>query len=319
MNKRFFVYGLIILGLFMLIGGASAVTPKDSAGNTLSQIDVKTPTTINVTLSANATTVTLSGCGVSLGPTASGADTWVNFPNVVAQYSGTLYISATGGENGSASISCGTGRRPRRYIESSYEPAKPGVNEVVKIIVKDRTREDPLDDVEVDVYLGNKKIAYGLTDDKGLFEFTPNAEGSYLVTLDKHNYRHDEFSITVAGVAATTTTTTAVTTTTKAATTTTEATTTTTTTRITTTTKATTTTTVAQTTTTVAPATTTTQPAEPSGIPWLWVIVIIVIIIVVVYFVAMRGKGASEKTEGTKSKETVEETIGEEEEKEEEI
>ncbi len=314
-GKRFFIYGLIIFGLFMLIEGASAtitVTPKDSAGNALSQIDVKTPTTINVTLSTNFTDVTLSGCGVSDGPTASGGDKYVVF-TVTADFSGTLYITADNGtDTGYAEIQVGSGRRPRRYMTATYVPEEPKPGESITLYVADRTRKDSLDDVEVDVFLNNKKVDYGLTDNDGLFEFTPEKEGTYLVTLDKHNYRHDEFSITVSGEAVTTTTTTTVAPTTTEAPTTTVAP---------TTTEAP-TTTVAPTTTeapttTVAPTTTeapTTTVAAAGGIPWLWIIVIIVIIVIVVYFVAMGGKGAppEEAEEEAPAEEAIEEAEEEE-------
>jgi len=292
MNRRFFIYGLIIFGIFMLIGGASAtgiitkITPE--------QIDVKTPTDITINLSSNETNVTLSGCGY--GPVTkptSGVNKYVVFTGVTAQYPGYITVTAvnaTSGETtGTAEIQVGTGRRPRRYFDINVS-GNNTVNEVVTITVLDRTRQDPVDDAEVDVFLNGKKVAYGLTDDNGVFEFTPTEEGDYLITVDKHNYRHDELSITVSGGAVTTTTT-STTTTTEATTTTTSSTTT----SSTTTTMAP-TTTVAPT-TTMAPTTTvaptTTIPAEaPGGIPWLWIVVIIVIIIIVIYFVAMKGKGA---------------------------
>jgi len=292
MNRRFFIYGLIIFGIFMLIGGASAV--GIITGVTPEQIDVKTPTDINVSLSTTDTNVTLSGCGFSAGPINSTSDDYVVFNNVIAQYPGIIYVTANSGtDTGSAEIQVGSGRRPRRYFDINVS-GNNTVNEVVTITVLDRTRQDPVDDAEVDVFLNGKKVAYGLTDDNGVFEFTPTEEGDYLITVDKHNYRHDELSITVSGgaVTTTTTTTTSTTTTTEATTTTTSSTTTTT--RTTTTMAPTTTvapTTTMAPTTTVAP--TTTIPAEaPGGIPWLWIVVIIVIIIIVIYFVAMKGKGA---------------------------
>jgi len=300
MNRRFFIYGLIIFGIFMLIGGASAaitVIPKDSAGNDLTRIDVKTPTDINITVNSNETVITLSGCDVSSSNGTSqntSGNTWFLFENVLAQYPGYITVTANNGtDTGTAEIQVGTGRRPRRYFDISVS-GNNTVNEVVTITVLDRTRQDPIDDAEVDVFLNGKKVAYGLTDDNGVFEFTPTEEGDYLITVDKHNYRHDELSITVSGgaVTTTTTTTTSTTTTTEATTTTTSSTTTTT--RTTTTMAPTTTvapTTTMAPTTTVAP--TTTIPAEaPGGIPWLWIVVIIVIIIIVIYFVAMKGKGA---------------------------
>jgi len=309
MNRRFFTYGLIIFGIFMLIGGASAagiitkVTPE--------QIDVKTPTTINVTLSTNNTDVTLSGCGY--GPvtkSTSGAEKYVVFTGVIAQYPGIMSVTAVNATNatGSAEIKVGSGRRPRRYFDISVS-GNNTVNEVVTITVLDRTRRDPIDDAEVDVFLNGKKVAYGLTDDNGVFEFTPTEEGDYLITVDKHNYRHDELSITVSGGAATTTTTTTTSTTTTTEATTTTTSSTTTTTRTTTTMAPTTTvapTTTMAPTTTVAP--TTTLPAEaPGGIPWLWIIVIIVIVIIVIYFVAMRGKEAPPEEEAPAEEETTEE------------
>ena len=295
MNRRFFIYGLIIFGIFMLTGGASAV--GIITGVTPEQIDVKTPTDINVSLSTNNTDVTLSGCGY--GPvtkSTSGANKYVVFTGVIAQYPGIIYVTAVNATNatGTAEIQVGSGRRPRRYFDINVS-GNNTVNEVVTITVLDRTRQDPIDDAEVDVFLNGKKVAYGLTDDNGVFEFTPTEGGDYLITIDKHNYRREEFSITVSGgeVTTTTTTTTSTTTTTEATTTTTSSSTTTTTTTTTTSTTRTTTTTTTSTT-----RTTTTIPAEaPGGIPWLWIVVIIVIIIIVIYFVAMRGKGAPPEEE----------------------
>jgi len=277
------------------LGGDLIVTPDKT------RIDVKTPTDINITVritnAVENATVTLTGCGVTADPDITqntSAGGWVVFYNVTAQYPGIITVTAVKGtDTGTAEIQVGTGRRPRRYFDINVS-GNNTVNEVVTITVLDRTRQDPVDDAEVDVFLNGKKVAYGLTDDNGVFEFTPTEEGDYLITVDKHNYRHDELSITVSGgaVTTTTTTTTSTTTTTEATTTTTSSTTTTT--RTTTTMAPTTTvapTTTMAPTTTVAP--TTTIPAEaPGGIPWLWIVVIIVIIIIVIYFVAMKGKGA---------------------------
>ena len=264
------------------LGGDLIVTPDKT------RIDVKTPTDINITVritnAVENATVTLTGCGVTADPDITqntSAGGWVVFYNVTAQFSGIIYVTAVKGtDTGTAEIQVGTGRRPRRYFDINVS-GNNTVNEVVTITVLDRTRQDPVDDAEVDVFLNGKKVAYGLTDDNGVFEFTPTEEGDYLITVDKHNYRHEEFSITVSGgeVTTTTSTTTSTTTTTEATTTTTSSTTTTTTTTTTSTTRTTTTTTTSTTRTT-----TTTIPAEaPGGIPWLWIVVIIVIIIIVIY------------------------------------
>jgi thiol-disulfide isomerase/thioredoxin len=84
-----------------------------------------------------------------------------------------------------------------RPIDVSYTPEEPQAGELITITVLDRTREDPLEDVEVDVFLGTRKIEYGLTDDDGIFEFTPPEAGTYSVELSKSSYRPEELSITV--------------------------------------------------------------------------------------------------------------------------
>ncbi|MBN2015190.1 MAG: hypothetical protein JW778_08420 [Candidatus Altiarchaeota archaeon] len=299
-TTRFFMYGLIVLGILMLTGGATAVTMTLP----LTQINIQTPTDINITLTgvggANNTNITLVGAGVDMKGTSVGKgdenNSWVNFPGVTATVAGQITVTAVNASSGTtfdtATIQAGSSRRSRRYMVVSFTPEEPLINEQLTVSVVDKTREDALDDVEVDVFLAGKKVAYGLTDDDGLFMFKPTAAGDYLVQLAKTNYHDAEIEISVFGEAAatTTTTTTRATTTTQAATTTTmEGTTTT---RVTTT-RVTTPTTTPTTTPITQPTTPTTQPSEGGGLPLLWIAIIVVIILVVVGFFVMKGKGGA--------------------------
>jgi hypothetical protein len=284
------MYGMIILGILMLIEGATATISITATPSTLAVLN---PTNINITLSVNETTVTLSGEGLTATSALtlySGAGTSVLFTGVTMQAAGVLYVNAnSSGDSGYSSIQVGSSRRNRRYLIYSYTPEQAVANAEVTLLVKDKTLDDPTDDIEVDVMLAGKKIAYGVTGDDGKFTFMPTQEGIYDVTLRKSGYYDATFKVTVAGSLVTTTTTLA-TTTTKAVTTTTEATTTT---QATTTTKKTTTT--APTTTTTMPATTTTAAAPAGGIDsgMLLIGLVIVIVLVVVYFVAIKGKGGA--------------------------
>lgn len=301
---RFFMYGMIILGVLMLIGGAAALTMTilDENGEQVSQINPLETTLLNITFDKTNVSVTVIGCGVD-NKTKTGEDSnWVAV-NVTPNAAGVIDVEASFFNNetneietDSATIQVGKRTASRRTMVYSWTPKAPVANADVVITVLDKTRLDPVDDVQVDVSLNKKKVAYGITGDDGKFTFKPTTEGTYEVTLTKSNYRQEKFSINVVGQA--TTTTTLATTTSTSTTTTTSSTTTTT--KATTTTKKTTTTTQAVTTTT-QPTTTSTQPAAPAagGMDWLWIIVVIIIIVAVVYFVVMKGKGAG-KTEAPK-------------------
>jgi hypothetical protein len=294
MKTKFFMQGMIILGILMLIGGASA--QMATCEPNMTRINVKQPYSINVTLSSNETTVTLTGSGVLCGggacsETTDAGDTWVVFEDVVAESSGTITVFAENSSTDTCSdtIQAGSTRRSRRYMVTNVTPAVAVANVDVTLTIRDKTADNLLDDVEVDVFLGETKVAYGVTGENGAFTFKPTAGGTYDVELIKSGYYGASVKITVAATATTTTTTLATTTTKATTTSTTEAEVTTT--RATTTTRRTTTT--EATTTTTMPATTTTMAQADGGLPWMWIAVIVVIIVIVVYFVAVKGKGGA--------------------------
>jgi hypothetical protein len=287
MKTRFFMHGMIILGILMLIGGANAMSVVPN----VTRINVDQTYSINVTLGTNLTTVTMGGAGYAATtlPTL-GSNKWVVFNNVKATMAGTIFVSANkSADTGSATIQAGSSRRARRYMTTNVTPAAPAINSDVTIAAFDKTTKKPLDDLEVDVFLKGAKVAYGVMGTSGKFTFKPTAGGTYDVTLTKSSYYSVNLKINVASVATTTTTTLAPTTTKATTTTTTEATTPTT--KATTTTRKTTTTEAV--TTTTMPATTTTMAQAGGGLPWMWIAVIVVIIVVVVYFVAVKGKGGA--------------------------
>lgn len=285
------MHGMIILGILMLIGGASAQIEVDPD---VSRINVQQLYTINISLSTNDTDVTLSGAGVTCTDCllSSGADYYVTFTNVNAAVGGIINVYATNDtSSGSATIQAGSSRRARRYMTTNVTPAQPAINSDVTISAVDKSTKKPLDDLEVDVYLKGAKVAYGVMGVNGKFTFKPAAGGTYDVILSKSGYYTANLKITVASVATTTTTTLAPTTTKATTTTTTEATTATT--MATTTTRRTTTTEAATTTTMPATTTTMAQGGGLGGLPWLWIAVIVVIIVIAVYFVAVKGKGGA--------------------------
>ncbi len=191
-----------------------------------------------------------------------------------------------------------TRRRRRHMIVTITGGEKAG--DVMTITVVDRNTEDPLKDVDIDVYLGEikplNKVISELTDNNGIVKFTPTESGTYLITADRTRYREEETEVVVAGEVVETTTTAPETTveTTVVETTVPE------TTVVETTVPETTVveTTVAPTTapaTTVAPTSVpTTLPAEkaPPVPMWLIVLIVLIVIIVIIYFVAKGGKGA---------------------------
>ncbi len=279
-TTKFFMQGLVIFGILMLMGGASATVANPDT------INLFTPTNINITVGQTNVNVTLDGAGITGGPLTQatvGVNTWVFFANVEAKLRGQILVTEFNATAtiGTTTIQAGSVRRSRRYMDYSYTPEEPLAGEELTLEVVDRVREDPLDDVEVDVFLNGKKIAYGLTDNDGLFVFTPAEIGDYAVKMDKTDYHLVEFSISVASEAAATTTTTTL---------------------------AATTTTLAATTPTLAPVTTTTMAVEDDGgLPIVWILLIVVILIVVA-FVAMKGKGGAEETEEETEEETAEDT-----------
>ncbi|MEM4347830.1 MAG: hypothetical protein QW802_04525, partial [Candidatus Altiarchaeota archaeon] len=51
-----------------------------------------------------------------------------------------------------------------------------------------RNNEKRVSDAEIDIFLNNKKVAYGRTNTYGIFEFTPEKTGSYFVRARKSGY-----------------------------------------------------------------------------------------------------------------------------------
>ncbi len=82
-------------------------------------------------------------------------------------------------------------------------------------------RDKPLGDVEIDIFYKNRKVAYGKTDNMGIFKFTPNKLGIYRMEAKKSGYNTEEIEINVSICVTTTTTITSTTTTILAVTTTT--------------------------------------------------------------------------------------------------
>ena len=103
--------------------------------------------------------------------------------------------------------------RPRRSRRMGVEFEETYIiNEPVSIHVTYNSR--PLEDVDVDVFHSNgKKVFYGLTNEDGLFTFTPSIIGNYLIELDKSGFRGEEIHIDIYHTVATTSSTTSTTTT----------------------------------------------------------------------------------------------------------
>ena len=216
------------------------------------------------------------------------------------EFTGTfLYNDATGTPvteviGGDTEVPEEGGDRPRRRYMVVTITGGEEAGDVITISVIDRNTEDPLDDVDIDVYLDGTKIFSELTDDDGIVEFTPTEPGTYLITADRTRYRDEEQEIIVGGEPVTTVPETTVTETTVTETTAPETTVTETTVEE---------TTVPETTApvTTAPVTTvpttvpTTLPAEkaPPVPMWLIVLIVLIVIIVIIYFVTKGGKGAA--------------------------
>jgi len=186
------------------------------------------------------------------------------------------------------------GDRPRRRYMVMTITGGEEAGDVITITVIDRNTEDPLDEVDIDIYLDGDKVFSELTDDDGIVEFTPTEPGTYLITADRTRYRDEEFEIVVGGEPVTTVPETTVTETTVTETTVPETTVTETTVEETTVPE----TTVAGTTapvTTVPATVPTTVPAEgaPPVPMWLIVLIVLIVIIVIIYFVTKGGKGAA--------------------------
>jgi hypothetical protein len=266
---------------------------------------------VSLTDNGSADTVTFnSGAGTityAFSDDESISDDTVSYVVIVpsnAAYA-TYYINGTvnnGSEGGDVTV---TGDSRITVSSSSSNnnkftlvvPKTLNANQPIIINVTDED-DDPVDRAGVDVFLGTsdrgKKVAYGLTDKNGSFNFTVTEAGEYIIYLDKTKYKAFHQIITVATGVPLTTTTIATTTTTLMVTTTTAAPTTQ---QVTTTTAAPTT---EPTTTTTEPVVTTTEPvttttlANPGGDNSSLILIgaiVLIIIIVIAYFAMQKGKG----------------------------
>jgi len=72
-------------------------------------------------------------------------------------------------------------------------------NKPINITVTDRRTGDPLEDVDIDIYLSEVKVFSELTDAEGKVEFIPTEPGAYTITADKSRYRDEELEWIVTG------------------------------------------------------------------------------------------------------------------------
>jgi len=200
---------------------------------------------------------------------------------------GTAVTEVTGGDT---EVAEKTTKRKRKYMVVTVTGGEEA-GDVITITVTDKNTEDPLEDVDIDIYLDGKKLFSDLTDDDGVVEFTPTEPGTYTITADRTRYRDEEFEIVVGGEPVTTVPETTVTETTVTETTAPETTVTETTVTETTVPE----TTVTETTAATTVPITTTLPAEkaPPVPMWLIVLIVLIVIIVIIYFVTKGGKGAA--------------------------
>ena len=96
--------------------------------------------------------------------------------------------------------------RTREYFSVTLPTGDIHAGDEVVITVANKDTKNPVEKVDVDVYLGDKKVAYGMTDDNGVFKFTPAEAGEYRIVLDKSRYHTVEEIFTVSSGAAPTTT-----------------------------------------------------------------------------------------------------------------
>jgi len=75
----------------------------------------------------------------------------------------------------------------------------------VTLIIKNDKTNEPVDEVDVDVFLDGEKVAYGLTDEEGRFEFVPDEDGVYRIEIDRSGYYSEDIHIEIAALETTTT------------------------------------------------------------------------------------------------------------------
>jgi hypothetical protein len=67
-----------------------------------------------------------------------------------------------------------------------------GQTTTIKVLT---TRSKPIYQADVDIYFDEKKVAYGLTDRKGSFEFVPKKVGDYYITASKTKYYEEMVTV----------------------------------------------------------------------------------------------------------------------------
>ena len=304
----------------------SALTITNVGYNDLTAVTLTTtglPANITVAFSTNTFSLTGTGDGTT---TAGGGQQSVTLNISVGTiasgiYSGTIIINSTQAASAQVTISVNTAatsedtrRRARGYfIVNLSEPVV--IGEPVTLTVMDKKTERMVSEVRVKIFFGSLKVDYGITDDDGIFQFTPTESGEYTIELYKTRY-YDEVITLDTSEGATVTTTLPVTTTITPTTTTPPV--------VTTTPPATTippSTTTPPVVTTTPPVVTTTPPVVTTTVPsggggmgtYLIIGVVIVIIIVVIYFVtSKKGNDGGELGEESGAEEDLAEVEEEE-------
>ena len=294
MNKKVLVYGIVLMSIFALgltsVSAQTLTVKVNSSDGQDDEIDglMAEDVTVKVTASAgdsNGVTVQLQYCDVDSANgtsliTAAAPPATINtvvFKGVKADKGCHIKVTATktGYDTGVDYIDVPKSGRRTHYMDVDISSTI--IGEDVVVTVKDRDREDPLEDVMVQVYLGSEywknRVEKLWTDEDGQVTFTLEEAGRYILTFEKSDYVTTEKAVDFTGETTTTTTIVSTTVTTEAPTTTTEAPT---------------TTTEAPTTTIEAPTTTQASGGGDNTMLLLG-IVGVVVVIVVVYFVAMRG------------------------------
>jgi len=268
------------------------LTITNNGANALGGLSVTAPT-----LAGGNITIAFTAPGTTL---ASGASTVVTLNISVANgtldntYTGTLTVTATNASsNGSVSVSITTyevtiQRRRTRYMEwtiLAVEGEKLCVGDPVVVSVGRQTDGKAIKKVDVDVYLGGKKVFNLLTDDDGKTSFTPTTAGAYTVTGQRTSYKDLEEVVDVVDCApvAPTTTVEVVETTIK---------------------EVVPETTIAEVTettvkevvpeTTIKPVATTipvAPPVEKKGLPWTTIIIVLIVVVVIVAVLKKGGGG----------------------------
>ncbi len=137
---------------------------------------------------------------VSVPETATGDETF-NGQVLYNDEEGTPVTDVTGGDTESASE---VAKRRLHYFVVNITGDI--ATQPITVTVTDKDTGKVISGVGIDVYLNNKKVVYGQTNDKGIFTFTPTEAGKYEITVEKSRYRDKAVTITVITGATTTTT-----------------------------------------------------------------------------------------------------------------